>query len=270
VKSSIIALLTDFGDQDFFVASMKGVIAGIHPGSRIIDITHRVPSHDVDAAGFILFAVCGYFPAGTVFLTVVDPGVGTDRRILLAEAAERFFIAPDNGVLSRVLDRGNARVRRIIPHEFSLSRVGRTFEGRDVMAPAAARLAAGAAREEFGPVIVDYKRRPAGDADERRDRVTGRIVYQDKFGNMITNITEETAGRFARRIDRPVVIRASERSIPAGEGYTSVGRGEALFVTGSLGYLEIAVREGSAAERLGMRVGDSVDLVPVPLKEKET
>lgn len=264
MKQSIIALLTDFGDQDHYVASMKGVIASLHPSAHIIDITHRVPSYDIDAAGFILSAVSGYFPTGSIFLVVIDPGVGTKRRILLAEAAERWFIAPDNGVLSRVLETGSPRIRAIENDSLCQPRVGRTFDGRDRMAPAAARLAAGAGCEEFGPLIVDSVRRPIPSAVELDGSVRGHVVYQDKFGNLITDIRMEAAERLRERAGRETIFRAAGRDIHGGDGYAAAPRGHALYVAGSLGFLEIAVREGSAAKALGIGPGDSVELIPIP------
>jgi S-adenosylmethionine hydrolase len=264
MKPPVVALLTDFGEDDWFVASMKGVMLGILPSLRFIDISHTAPAFDPGAAGFLLFAAHRDFPAGTIFLCVVDPGVGTSRRILLAEAGGASYIAPDNGILSRILRAGDGRVRTVVNRELFRPQTGRTFEGRDRMAPAAAHLASGVPPETFGPLISDYLVLPCGDAVEKGGRVAGRVVYRDRFGNCITDIREEAAERIRERTGAPAVLEAAGRSLPAVESYGAAAPGQPVYLVSGLGYLEIAVREDSAAELLGLVPGDPAELKPAP------
>ena len=156
-----IALLTDFGTRDYFVASMKGVILSIDPAAVIVDITHDIPPQDIPKRPLRSARVIRDFPAGTIFVAVVDPGVGSARRAILAEAGGRYFIAPDNGLLSFILDNeAAARVFEISNPEFFAADISSTFHGRDIFAPAAAHLSRGAAPAEFGPLISDHQRLP--------------------------------------------------------------------------------------------------------------
>lgn len=260
MSEAIIALLTDFGDDDYFVASMKGVIAGINPGVRLIDITHQVPSFQVETAAFILRAAFTYFPKGTIFVTVVDPGVGTARKILLAKCMDYYFIAPDNGVLSLVFaDETPEFIRELSNAEYFLLESSPTFEGRDKMAPAAAWLSTGVECENFGPECASYIRMKVQKPQKRRKKIYGHILYIDKFGNLITNIPESMLKDFMQDEQKiEAIFVASGQEIPFKESYGSVEKGELLSLPGSLGLLEIAVREGSAQEILGLKKGDPV------------
>jgi S-adenosyl-L-methionine hydrolase (adenosine-forming) len=254
----IIAILTDFGEKDFFVPSMKGVIKGINPDVHIVDISHQVPSYDIQAGAFVLNAVFPYFPAGTVFLSVVDPGVGTPRRILLAQFEGYSFVAPDNGILSYVLAESDyPEVRHVTARHYFLPQTGQTFEGRDIMAPVAAWVSKNMDGNKFGELIDDFTRFPYEQARISEESLAGRIVYQDKFGNLISNISAEALHALAPNHEN-LIIRSSNHEIPLVESYRSVEKGRLLALTGSLGSIEIAVREGSAAEETGLKPGDSV------------
>jgi hypothetical protein len=189
MAAPLIALLTDFGERDFFVPSLKAVIAGINPDARTIDITHEVPSFDIRSASFVLFSCYAFFPRGTVFLAVVDPGVAGGRAILLAVTEKYFFIAPDNGLLTMPLRNEKIlALRKATQNRFWLTADKTTFEARDRMAPVAAWLTRGIAPEEFGPEAHTYKRLKIPKPVRSGREIVGEILYQDKFGNLMTNI----------------------------------------------------------------------------------
>jgi S-adenosylmethionine hydrolase len=259
-----IALLTDFGLADHYVASLKGVILGINPGAVIVDITHGIPSFDITAGGFELFAACPYFPKGTVFLAIVDPGVGSERRILLVRTERYAFIAPDNGILSLALSQEKVRsVRSVENPRYFIAGPSRTFEGRDKMAPAAAWLSRGAALPSFGPLVCDIAEgeAPVPRVDGRE--ISGRVIYIDKFGNLTTNISEERLSRLAPpRTWAGLEVRVGGQKIDAfRENYGSAIKRKTFFLIGSVGLVEIAARQASAGRRLRAGVGDPVRIV---------
>src|SRR5690349_18064561 len=196
---SVIALVTDFGTRDHYAGTMKGVVLGICPDVTLVDITHEVPPHDVAAGAFELAASCRYFPQGTIFLVVVDPGVGSSRRGIAVDVGDYKFVAPDNGVLTLVLDETPPRkVVELTERRYARPTVSRTFEGRDRFAPAAAWLAKGVELSALGRPLADYHRLdvpvPEADADE----VRGVILRVDRFGNLVTNIDRRLLERFAQ------------------------------------------------------------------------
>src|SRR5687767_15442086 len=189
----VIALLTDFGTRDHYVGTMKGVALGICPDATLVDISHELPPHDVMAAALELAASYRYFPAGTIFLVVVDPGVGSSRRGLAAEAGEYKFVAPDNGVLSIVLDEQPARrVVELTERRYARPTVSRTFEGRDRLAPAAAWLAKGVELTALGRPASNVQRLDIPRIRESAGGIDGEVVRVDRFGNLITNIERRT------------------------------------------------------------------------------
>lgn len=249
--------MTDFGEDDFFVASLKAVILNINPRARIVDISHQVQSFDIRSAAFILSSCYKFFPAKTIFLTVVDPGVGSLRRILLVETENYFFIAPDNGLLSFVLEREDfPKIREVKNPRFFLPQPSRTFEGRDKMAPVAAWLSKGLACSEFGPQTSDYLKLEIQKPQRRKDEIIGSILYIDKFGNMITNIPGEMVfgqgkGHLSLLVGRKEVSSFQET-------FSSAKKGELFFLIGSLDLVEIAAREASASTKLKAGTGDEV------------
>jgi len=269
----VIGLLTDFGTEDYFVASLKGVIARINPEACVIDLSHQVPSFNVTSGSFMLYAAYRCFPLKTIFLAVVDPGVGTSRKILCAETERYFFVGPDNGVLSLALEAETVnQIREVTEEEYFLPHLTHTFEARDKMAPVAAWLSKGTPCEKFGPKIVSYNKldmcKPKGEGNS----LVGRILHIDKFGNMITNIpaemlTQKWTISSGHRV-RLRMIGGSEVATPELRGmdtlfrktYEEAEKGEVLCLSGSLGFLEIAIREGSAFERLKAKVGDGIVL----------
>ena len=255
----IITLTTDFGSSDHFVGVMKGVILGIHPGVEIVDITHEVRPFEVAEGAFTIAQAYRYFPKKAIHVIVVDPGVGSSRRPILAEAAGQFFIAPDNGVLSMVFAREKMRVRHITNERFFLKLVSRTFHGRDVFAPVAAHLAKGTLPAKLGPRIDDALRLAIDEPVIRGEgQCTGVVLKVDRFGNLITNLTIDrletvNARAFELKIGTQTITRLALT-------FTECPPGELFIVVGSAGYLEVAVNQGSAAELLGCGPGAPVEL----------
>jgi S-adenosyl-L-methionine hydrolase (adenosine-forming) len=253
----IITLTTDFGRQDWFVGAMKGVILRLNPRATIADLSHEVPAGDIRSGAFVLAAGCCYFPKGTVHVAVVDPGVGSARSAIAVRTADYFFVGPDNGVLSLALAREKVlSIRRLTEERFFLRPVSRTFHGRDVFAPVAAHLSRGVSARKLGPAEEDFVRLPWRESRTRSGCVEGEIIYVDRFGNAITNIT--TASLPAR--EKYGVFVGRKRVGPVREFYQSVPIGETVAVPGSAGFLEICVNGGSAAKKLKLRIGSGVSL----------
>ena len=246
----MIAIITDFGEDSFYVGQMKGVIRRIAPASHIVDITNSVPPFDITAGQFVLFTSFRYFPEGTVFLVVVDPGVGSQRKAIALYSEGYYFVGPDNGILGFL--RGIKAVELDIPPHAS-----NTFHGRDVFAPAAARLDRGTPLEKIGRGISEIIRYDFRDLQFPEDgRICGKIVYVDDFGNLISNIDH---GFFMGGI-----LEAEGHAVETfARTFSDVERGQALFYVDSFGFLEIAVREGSAKEALGLDRGSKVCINPL-------
>ena len=262
MKSPVIALMTDFGQEDFFVASIKGAILKINPSVQIIDITHDIRSFDIKSAGFVLYSCYKFFPEKTIFLVVVDPGVGSLRRIILVQSHNYYYIAPDNGLLSLVLDSDEIKqIREISNRKFFLAETGRTFDGRDKMAPVAAYLSQGVSCAEFGPPLKKYKKFKLRKPIVKDNEIIGNILYVDKFGNLITNIPTELLEKSKKEF---YLVFGKRKICNYAQSYSSVRRGRLLFLGGSLGLIEIAAREESAAQKLGAESGDEVRIIIPP------
>ncbi len=254
---SLIALLTDFGTRDWYVASMKAVIAGIAPDARVIDISHEIPMGNVAAGAFALLACHSYFPDDTVFLAVVDPGVGSERLPVIARADRYLFVGPDNGLLSGCLERaGKVAVRELANPRYRLADVSSTFHGRDIFAPGAAHAARGAPFDEFGPEVVDYRTTGIPFPLVQGKRIGGRVLYIDRFGNAITNIPFATVHEALA--EQEIAVTVGRRKVPYLSYYSQVRPGRPLALEGSSGFVEISVNRGSAARRLGLRLGTRV------------
>lgn len=251
-----ITLLTDFGTADYFVAAMKGVLLARAPGVPIVDITHEIPPQDVHAAAFTLLAVHAEFPAGTIHVAVVDPGVGSARRAILVEAAGQLFIGPDNGIFSYVCERaGAARAVHLTRERFFRHPVSTTFHGRDVFAAVAGALAAGAGVAELGEPIDDWVRLETLAA--RRTRTgepEGAVIHIDRFGNCVTNLTpaELPPARWAAGVRLEVGGREIRSLRPY---YAGAAPGEVFAIWGSAGFLELSANRDSAARLLGVGRG---------------
>jgi len=247
-----IVLLTDFGTEDGYVAAMKGVLASRAPEAVLVDASHRLPRGDTGAAGLALERYWRLFPEGTVHCVVVDPGVGTDRKALAVEADGRFMVAPDNGVLSRPLARAERwRAVELRPDDARGPRASATFHGRDVFAPAAAALARGGALDSLGPPCEGLIRVAPSEARRRKGKIEGSVIGVDRFGNLVTNVPGDWVGRH-----RVVEINGHEVRLMTSYGFAHPGG--LLAVVNSDGRLEVAVRDGSAAETLGVGAGAPV------------
>lgn len=255
-----ITLLTDFGAQDWFVGTMKGVILGIAPRTTIVDIAHEIPPGDIRAGAFALAASCGYFPKGTIHMAVVDPGVGSSRKAIAVQTADYLFVGPDNGVLSFALAKQKIKsVRRLENEKYFLRPVSRTFHGRDIFAPVAAHLARGVSIHKLGSEQKKVVRLRWPEPRETLEGIEGEIVYVDRFGNAITNI--ESA--WLRSDENIEVLAGRKRLCAMRPFYQSAPSGEAVAVPGSSGFLEIAVNGDSAAEKLRLKTGVRVNVKSV-------
>ena len=245
----LFTLLTDFGAGSGYPAQMKAVLLRAHPGARLVDLSHEVPAYDVLAGALLLEACVPWFAPDAIHVAVVDPGVGTARRALCVVDPEGHrLVAPDNGLLTSILEAGGASAFEITPGEAVPAPRSATFHGRDLFAPAAAYLAAGNAPERLGPPVTDAVRLPWPRAERTADGLHGETLAADSFGNLVTSIRE--ADLAGREVGEARVAREGVRFVRTfGEG----APGELVAYMGSGGRVEIAVREGSAAARLGVR-----------------
>jgi S-adenosyl-L-methionine hydrolase (adenosine-forming) len=258
MKPRIVTLLTDFGTQDHYVASMKGVILGINPRCTLIDISHEVIPHDVREGALILANGCSYFPRGTIHLAVVDPGVGSPRKPILLVTKNYFFLGPDNGLLSLAAKKDGVKKTIVLSNRsFFRLPVSTTFHGRDIFASVAGHLSADIPPELLGRRVRSWVKLDLGEPKIVRADLVGEISHMDAFGNIVTNISRQDLNRFAKK--RSMVISLGNRVIRGlKKGYWEARKGELLALIGSGGYLEISVREGDAQKALKSRQGDKV------------
>lgn len=245
--SAIITLLTDFGTADGYVGEIKGVLLNDVPGATLIDIAHDVPPHDVEAGRLTLARYWRRFPAGTVHLAVVDPGVGAGRKALAIASDDKFLVGPDNGLLSPALLMKDARAVELpVPVH-----AAPTFHGRDLFAPAAARLALGGSIDSLGePVFDAVVRRTPEPHREPSGALVGEVIAVDRFGNAITNLMPTHGNR----------VSVGGRELDLHRTYADLARGAAGAVVGSNGFVEIVVRDGRASDMLGLARGVPVRL----------
>ncbi|MDO8750092.1 MAG: SAM-dependent chlorinase/fluorinase [Dehalococcoidia bacterium] len=264
----VITLLTDFGLSDAYVGTVKGVVLATNPQATLVDLTHDVPPQNVLQGAFLLGTAWRYFPAGTIHVAVVDPGVGTERRALLLEAHGHLFLAPDNGLLTFILPPANADAppfqpyRALLPkgyRAFALTNqnylrhpVSATFHGRDVFAPVAGHLSLGVSSQEFGEPVDAITRLAVPVPHWQAGKLVGHVLHTDRFGNVVTTVPEAAlAGR------EDVVVEVAGTTVP-GLVHTYADANGLAALIGSNGYLEIALTNGSAAQVLGVKVGDEV------------
>lgn len=263
-RQPIITLTTDFGLNDHFVGTIKGVITEIVPEAQIVDICHSVQAFDILDGALMIAQAYSYFPAGTVHLVVIDPGVGTARRPIIASTDRHHFVAPDNGVLSLMYAREDRlHVRHVSADHYYLQPISNTFHARDMFAPVAAYLAKGVDSLKFGDEIEDFVRfnapRPKPVAG---GGLRGVVLKVDRFGNLITNITAQDApGLFASEPPAFKLTIAKREITSLRTAYADGPPGEVFAIVGSMGYLEIAANRGSAAQTLGVGKGGEVLLV---------
>lgn len=257
--SRLITLMTDFGLKDHFVGAMKGIIAGIAPRARVIDITHEIEPFQIAQARYLLSQTYPYFPPRTIHVAVVDPGVGGERRPLLVEAAGQYFIGPDNGIFTDVLALPKARARELSNRKLWRAAISSTFHGRDIFAPAAAHLAAGVTPARAGKLIRDPRLAENRVPLRTGKRFwTGEVIHIDRFGNLITNLVPLDMPELGPR--RTVLKIGYEVIDGIAPSYSAVAPGTVVAVVGSGGTIEIAVNQGHAARKLGVGIGSPVEL----------
>ena len=258
----IITLTTDFGLQDGYVGVMKGVIKKINPSANIIDISNNIEPQNIFQAAYVLYNSYAYFPKGTIHVVVVDPGVGSDRKILCLKTSDYLFLAPDNGILSFLIAKEEyPSVREVTNKEFFLPDISNTFHGRDIFAPIAAHLSRGVSHKDLGKRIMGIKeidlpkpiRSPGG-------VLTGEIIYVDGFGNLITNINRKIVSRIKTKSGKLVIIIGRHRLYKISDSYAEVENKEVVAIFGSSGFLEISVNCGSARDVLNLKKGDKLVL----------
>ena len=255
----VITLLTDFGSSDYFVGAVKGAILSVNPLAVIADITHEIPTHDIEAAAFTLLAGHATFPPGTIHMAVVDPGVGSTRRPIVVQAGDYFFVGPDNGLFTYMYDREPShKVFHITTKKYFRPSPSTTFHGRDIFAPVAAWLSTGTEPRAFGPLITDAIRLQTSlKPVQRRDgKIEARIIHIDRFGNCITNLTRDLVDDK----NHPTLLIKRKRISKFLDSYSSAPPNTPFFIWGSAGFLEISLNTHSAAQNLGLKRGDQLIL----------
>ncbi len=264
-RAVIITLLTDFGTKDAYVGCMKGVILGICPHARVVDIGHEIEKFNVRMEAFILASAAPYFPEGTIHVAVVDPGVGTGRRPILVEAKRGFYIGPDNGLLMLAAqEEGIGHAYQISNPRYMLPRVSRTFHGRDIFSASAAHLAKGRLPATFGPEIRDYVLPTFAEPVLERNTVLGEVLHIDDFGNIITNISakelEELGVEDGDKLN--VQIHSGVLTLKLCSAYGEIPAGTPLTIIGSADFLEISINQGNASQALKAKAGTPVRISP--------
>jgi S-adenosylmethionine hydrolase len=259
----IITLLTDFGIADYFVGAMKGAILSVNPQAQIVDLTHEIPPHDIEAGAFTLLASYQSFPPQTIHVAVVDPGVGSQRRPLLVSGGGRFFVGPDNGLFSYIYEREKmVRVFHLVHEEFFRKPVSDTFHGRDLFAPVAGALSKGVRYSELGEEIKDYvKLAPLAPLRLGEGKLEARVIHIDRFGNCITNLTR--ADLTEKMIARGARLRVKGQEVASFRRFFAEGEtAEQLFaIWGSAGFLEIAANQASAAQFLDVQRNHTIEVI---------
>jgi S-adenosylmethionine hydrolase len=253
----MITLTSDFGLKDPYVAEMKGVILTINPKATLIDITHDIEKFNIRMAAFMLASAAPYFPEGTVHLAVVDPGVGTQRRAILIQTKKGFFVGPDNGILILAAQsHGIEHVYHLTNPTFMLPKISSTFHGRDIFAPAAAHLEKGVQPIEFGPEINDPIKPEFAKVKRGNGSLIGEVMHIDGFGNIITNINEKMVQNYAKKVN--VELPNISLILTFGKAYAQAKPKEPIVLIGSHGFMEIALNQGSAAEKFHAKAGDKI------------
>lgn len=264
---SIITLLTDFGIEDAYVGTIKGVILSVNPSAMIVDITHQIDPQDLIEAAYVIKSSYRYFPKGTVHVIVVDPGVGSDRAIVALEMMGHIFLAPDNGVLTLLMDEGRIdSITRVNNSHYFLEPLSQTFHGRDIFAPVGAHISKGVDLKKLGSGLdrndlVHLSIRKPSISDE--GELVGTIVSVDRFGNCITNIDLNCLEKFYKPgYEKNLVIAIGEYEIKGlSKSYDGVGLKQPLAIIGSLGYLEIALNCGRASRHFRAGKGDTIRVI---------
>jgi len=257
---SIISLLSDFGHKDPYVAEMKAVILSIAPQARIVDITHEIEKFNIRMGAYVLASAAPYFPPNTIHVAVVDPGVGTKRRSIIAETRRSLYVGPDNGLLMLAAHKEHiTNVYQIDNPKYMLSKVSKTFHGRDIFAPAAAHLAQGNKPSDFGPAIQDYILPEFAKPHARNGELLGEVLHIDDFGNIISNITLEDLEKMEFHEGTSFLVRLGGKTLNIRfcSAYGEVPAGTPLALIGSSNFLEVADNQGNASRIFKAKVGDT-------------
>ncbi len=263
-RTPIVTLTTDFGLQDHFVGTMKGVMLDITPEATLVDICHSVQPFDVFDGALTIAQAYNYFPTGTVHVVIVDPGVGTARRPIVVSTEKQLFVAPDNGVLSLIYDREERiTVRHIMSDHYFLQPISNTFHARDIFAPIAAYLAKGVDPSKMGEEVTDFVRFSAPKPKKvESGTLRGVVLKVDRFGNLITNITPQDAPMLFEADPKPFKIVVGKREITQiRSAYADGAPGEVFGILGSMGFLEIAANRGAATKLVEAAKGTDVNIV---------
>ncbi len=259
----LITLTTDFGTRDPYLGALRGALLTACPGAQLVDIGHDLPPYDRLAGAYLLGAAAPWFPRGTVHLAVVDPGVGGPRRALAFSAGGSFFVGPDNGLFTAIYDRLElAGMRAIDAPRLGLPEAHPTFHGRDLFAPVAGRLARGAPLEEIGPEVTDPVRLPLTAPRRDGQRLHAAVLAVDRFGNVASNLTREALARCGVR-EHELALPGASRALAVHRTFCDAPAGEVFLLWGSSGYLELALDQGSAAARLGLTAGESIEFAVI-------
>jgi S-adenosylmethionine hydrolase len=260
----IVALLTDYGTKDQYAGSLRGAVLAACPDAHVVDISHDVSAHAIREAAFVLRATVPVFPAGTAFVAVVDPGVGTKRRGLAVRAGGYYFVGPDNGILSLILsDHPDAEVRELTNAGLFRPNVSSTFHGRDIFGPVAGALVRGTAFEDVGPKIDDAFRFEFPKPKLVGDAIEGQVIYIDTYGNLVSTIGGEAWKAFVETVGGDLTEMVAEINrviVPVVTTFGDVPEDEACAYAGSTGRIEIAVNRGSAAKRFEASIGSLLKL----------
>lgn len=252
---SVITLSTDFGLTDPYVGIMKGVILGINPDVRVVDLTHALSHHRLPEAAFVLNTTFFYFPSGTIHLVVIDPGVGGERRLIGIKGKDHIWIGPDNGLFTLVLkEQPKAKIIQLTNRAFFLKKIASTFHGRDLLAPVAAHLSLGTSLEEMGPTVSDPFLLPLPEPEIKKNKLIGQVLWADHFGNLITNLSRKALLPFLTGLPLKIGIK-SHTITELSQTYSQGRPGALLALIGSSDYLEIACNLGSAAQKVGYQSG---------------
>ncbi len=260
-QAKIVALTTDFGLKDPYVAEMKAVILSVCPNAVIVDVTHEVERFNIRMGAYVLAAAAPYFPKNTIHVAVVDPGVGGQRRSIIIHTERGFFVGPDNGLMFMAAEKqGIVAIREITNPKRMLPKVSNTFHGRDVFASTAGHLANGVSLTDFGPEIRDVFKPEFANVKQEENGLVGEVIIVDGFGNIITNINQSEMAAFQEESIVNVELSKSKLILGFHKSYAEAKVGEALVLVGSQGFVEIAVNQGSAAANFGAKPGDKVRL----------
>lgn len=256
MKQPIVTLLTDFGTQDTYVGSMKGVILSICPQAQMADLTHAVPPQNITTGAFLLKTAMGCFPKGTVHLTVIDPGVGSSRKAVAIKSRGHYFVGPDNGLFAAALrDWGFEAAVELTEKKYHLSKPSQTFHGRDIFAPVAAHLAKGVLFSKLGKSLNELVPGTLPLPRPIQNGFEGEVLWIDHFGNLVTNFGNRT-------LSVPFRLKIGKRIIAqVGRHYAQAKKGELVVLGGSSGYLEVSVNQGRADKVLKAKISDKVNLI---------